>query len=155
MSAYPGGHAGFLAAALATHAVVGYTLGALLFDRPMAGVAGGVLADADLLAPAAWGSPFVHRGITHTALAAGVTVAVLAPLHRDVAGAVGAGYASQLLLDATTASGIPLAYPLSGAAVGVDLAGHAPPATVGLWLCCVGLLWLSRRYRGSRDANPD
>lgn len=142
-------HAGFLVAAVCTHAVVGYTLGASLFGAPRAGLVGGVVADVDLLFPAAWGAPFVHRGITHTALAAGVAVALAASRGRRTAGAVGAGYASQLLIDATTPKGIPLAYPLSVGSVGVPLGGHSPAVTAVLWACCLALLWHRRRASSS------
>lgn len=138
---YPGGHAVFLAAALSTHALVGYTLGAVVFDAPGAGAVGGVLADVDLLLPAAWGEPFVHRGLTHSALAAGVATALAAAHARRTAGAVGVGYASQLLLDATTPQGIPIAYPLSTAHVGAALGGHSGHVTAVLWACCLYVLW--------------
>lgn len=145
MSAYLGSHALFLVAAITTHALVGYTLGAALFDAPRAGLVGGVLADFDLLFPAAWESPLVHRGITHTALALGVAVAAVAARDRALAGALGVGYASQLLIDATTPMGVPLAYPLSSNHVGVTLGGHSPTVTALLWACCLGWLAWDRR----------
>ena len=143
MSAYPGGHAGFLAVALATHALVGYALGAVLFDRPAAGLVGGVVADVDLLVPASVGPPFAHRGVTHSALALGVATAVGLRFGRATAGGVFVGYLSQLLVDATTPMGIPLLSPLSGTYVGVDLdpGGHSVPVTAALWVACLGLLW--------------
>lgn len=64
------------------------------------------------------GGWFGHRGFTHTlpALAiVGLIVALIAPL--SVAVAVMAGYGSHLLLDAFTRSGVPLAWPLTGASV--------------------------------------
>lgn len=142
---YPLGHAGFLAVALATHALVGYTLGAVLFDAPRAGLVGGVVADADFLFPAALGFPFVHRGLTHTALALGVAVAVAYRWDGRVAGAVGVGYASQLLIDVTTPMGIPVAYPLSAESVVVPLNAHSATATVLLWAGCLLALWHERR----------
>lgn len=144
MSAYLGSHTLFLAVAIGTHAAVGYTLGAALFDAPRAGLVGGVLADLDLLFPATWGAPLVHRGITHTALAAGVAVALAAVHHRSTAGGVGVGYASQLLLDATTGMGIPLAYPIVPERIGVPVGGHSATATALLWVCCLGWLWRRR-----------
>jgi len=149
VSGYPGGYAVLLAVALCTHALVGYTLGELLFGAPRAGAVGGVLADVDLLFPAAWPDPFVHRGITHTALAAGVATAVAAAHARRTAGAVGTGYTAQLLVDATTAKGVPLLYPLVSAHVGVELGSHSGPATAALWIACLGLLW-HRRLRSRR-----
>jgi inner membrane protein len=135
------GNLDFLAVALATHALVGYTLGRVLFDAPLAGAVGGVVADVDLLVPAAWGDPFVHRGITHTALAAAVAVGVaVAAGDRPTAGAVAVGYASQLLVDATTPRGIPVAYPLTATHYGATLGGHSPEVTAGLWFCCLAVL---------------
>lgn len=144
-----GGHGGYLAVALLTHGLVGYALGAWLFDEPRAGLVGGLLADVDLLFPAAWGAPFVHRGITHTPFAAAVTVAVVAGVavaltSRNglrIAGGVGVGYASQLLIDTTTPKGILPAYPLSTESVAVPLGGHSPLATIAIWLGCAAILW--------------
>lgn len=161
-------HAGFLVVALATHALVGYTLGAVAFDAPRTGLAAGVLPDVDLLVPAAWGVPLAHRGLTHSALAVGVAVAVAAVWSRRtidgrwsgwnaaagrsgrIAGAVGAGYVAHLLLDATTPMGVPLAWPLSFEYVGVVLAGHSPPVTGVLWAACLVVLW-----RRGRPALPE
>lgn len=145
MIPFVGNHAVFLAVAIGTHAIVGYTLGAVLFDAPRAGLVGGVIADVDLLFSAAWGMPFVHRGITHTGLAAVAAVAVGACLGRRIAGGVGVGYASQLLIDASTSKGIPLAYPLSQAYVRVAVGGHAWGATLALWIGSLALLWYRRR----------
>lgn len=146
--ASPGGQAGFLATALLTHALVGYALGSALFDAPAAGAIGGVAADVDLLFPAAWGPPLAHRGITHSALAAGVAVAVAAHYGRAAAGGVGVGYASQLFVDATTPRGIPVAAPFSFEDVGVALGGHSGEATVLLWVCSLAVLWFVERDAG-------
>lgn len=133
----------FLVVAIATHALVGYTLGDALFGTPRAGLVGGVFADLDLLFPASWGQPLVHRGITHTALAVGLAVGVAVAHHRSTAGGVSVGYVSHLLLDATTAKQIPLAYPVVTERIGITLGGHSATATALLWVCCLG--WLSRR----------
>lgn len=160
MSGYPGGHAGFLAVALATHAIVGYALGAALFDRGTAGLIGGVVADADLLVPDGWGFPFAHRSATHSAIAlavaAGVAAALATRSRRATAGGMAAGYASQLLVDATTPMGIPLLYPLSETFIRLDvgISGHAVPATVALWIVSVGLLW-AFQVRDSAVPIPD
>lgn len=143
MSAYLGSRPLFLVVAISTHALVGYALGAALFRAPRAGLVGGVVADLDFLFPASWGSPLVHRGITHTALAAALAVGVAAAHHRSTAGGVGVGYVTHLLIDATTPKGIPLAYPVVPDRVGVTLGGHSPVVTALLWICCLG--WLSRR----------
>jgi inner membrane protein len=143
-------HAGFLAAALATHALVGYTLGAVAFDAPWAGLVAGLLPDVDLLVPAAWGAPLAHRGLTHSALAVGVVVALAAGggrrsagtrSARRLAGAAGLGFGAHLLLDATTPMGVPLAWPLSTEYVGISLAGHSPPVTAFLWTACLLAVW--------------
>lgn len=139
-----GGNVDFLAVAVATHALVGYALGAVLFDAPRAGLLGGVLADVDLLVPAAWGAPLAHRGITHSAVAAGVAVAVALAAGRCAAGGVGAGYLSHLLIDATTPRGIPLAAPFAPASYGVTLGGHSPTATAAIWACCLAALLVLR-----------
>lgn len=143
VSGYPGGHAGLLVVALATHAFVGYTLGRVVFDRPWTGLVGGVAADVDLLVPAWVGPPLAHRGVTHTPVAAllAVVLAYLLARDRRVAGAVALGYASQLLIDITTAQGIPVAYPLSRTHAAVPLGTHAGTGTALLWLGGVALLW--------------
>lgn len=141
------GHAGFLFVALTTHAVVGYAVGAVAFDRPKAGLVGGLVADVDLLVPASVGEPFVHRGVTHGVFALAVATALGFALGRATAGAVGLGYCSQLLVDATSPMGVPLLSPLVGTHFGVDVGfgGHSAPATVALLCFSVGLLWLDRR----------
>lgn len=146
MSIALGGHTGFLLVALATHAVVGYAVGAVAFDRPKAGLVGGLVADVDLLVPAWVGEPFVHRGITHSVFALGVATAVGVVLGRATAGAVGFGYCSQLLVDATSPMGVPFLSPLVGTHFGVDIGfgGHSMPATVFLLCLSAGLLWFDR-----------
>lgn len=145
MNGFPGGHAGFLVAALATHALVGYALGRIV-DAPNAGIVGGLAADIDLLVPPSVGWPLAHRGITHSPVAAVATVLVVYGLtrRRDISAAVGLGYASQLVIDLTTAQGIPLAYPLSRTFVAVPLGTHGPIGTVLLWLAVGVAVWLSR-----------
>lgn len=141
MGAYLGGHVGFGLAAVFTHAVLGYTLGALLFDRPRAGLLAGIIPDCDHLLAHLLGSPFVHRGVTHSVLAVGVVAAIGMHSGDRVAGAAGVGYLSHVLLDATTPMGVMLAYPVSTAPLGVVFHGHAPRATVLIWVCCLGALW--------------
>ncbi|WP_123538593.1 metal-dependent hydrolase [Halosimplex salinum] len=143
MAAYLGSRALFLAVAIATHGLVGYALGAALFDAPRAGLVGGVVADADLLVPTAWG-PLAHRGLTHSVLAAVVAAGVAARYSHTAAGGVGVGYASQLIVDAMTPRGIPAAAPFWSTHVGVSLGGHSPEATAVLWVCSLAILWVSR-----------
>lgn len=147
---YPGGHAGFLAIAIATHGAVGYVLGAVLFDRPYAGAVGALAPDVDFLFPAALEWPFVHRGITHTLPAVALVVGLAAARGRIPAKAVAAGYASHLLLDVTTPAGVPVLYPLVSERLYLDLptTGHSPVPTVALWACCLFLAW--RYHRGPR-----
>lgn len=147
MTLVPGGHAAFLLVALATHALVGYTIGAVALDRPAAGLVGGVVADVDLLVPAAVGAPFVHRGLTHGLFALVIATAISLRLSRHAGAAVALGYCSQLLIDATTPMGIPLFSPLTEAYFGLDIGvgGHSPPATVAFWIVCLGVLWYARQ----------
>lgn len=70
----------FLTIAVLTHGIVGYALVRAFTDvNPTVGFLLGILPDVDFLFPAAWGAPFIHRGITHTSLflIAIVTVASL------------------------------------------------------------------------------
>ena len=134
---------GFLAIALATHALIGYTLGQFLFDRPWAGLVGGLAADIDLLFLGMFEWPFIHRGITHTLLIGGLATAVVLARERRLGLAFGVGYASQLLIDTTTPKGVPHLYPLVETSFYVDLGttGHSPGPTVAFWVLCLGLLW--------------
>jgi len=62
--------------------------------------------------------------------------------------ALGAGYASQLLIDATTPQGIPLLFPLPSAHVSLNPGGHAPAATALLLAGCLLPLSLHRVRSG-------
>lgn len=145
-----GDHALFLWTAVATHAVVGYAVGAVVLDEPAWGLLGGVVADVDLLFPLALEWPLVHRGVTHTALAAVVLATLTSRWRRRAGMAVGVGYASQLAIDATTPAGVPLLYPLSTARFGVDLGGHSRTATVLIWGGCFAALYWRRRRDAER-----
>lgn len=148
MALPPVDHAAFLAVAIATHAVVGYTLGRVAFDRPLAGAIGGVAPDADFLFPAALGWPFVHRGLTHALLVAVLAIAAVAALRdRRDAWAFGAGYLSHLALDSTTPSEVPLLYPLSAERIGVELptTAHSEIGTLALLGACAVLLLYDER----------
>lgn len=155
MATIPGSHAAFLAAAFATHALVGYTVGVLLAGRPRAGIVGGLAADVDLLFPAALGWPLVHRGLTHAVLAAVVATAVVLSWRRTAGVAFGGGYASHLLVDATTAGGVPLLYPLVSRPIHLRLpvGGHSVTATLLLWCGCLAVLYADGRLPArSEDA---
>lgn len=156
MTSLPGGHAVFLAIALATHALVGLTVGALLADRPFAGAIGGLLADADFLFPPALGWPLVHRGLTHTLLFAGLVTAILLYRHRAVGIAFGSAYGTQLGIDLTTSQGIALLYPVGPEPIQVPLpvAGHSAEATVLLWSLCLVALYASDSVAPGRFSVP-
>lgn len=134
---------GFLAIALATHALIGYTLGQFLFDRPWIGLVGGTIPDIDLLFPGMLEWPFVHRGITHTLLIGGLATTAILVRHRRAALAFGVTYLSHLSVDTTTPKGVPHLYPLSDTHFYLDLptTGHSPGPTVAFWVVCLGLLW--------------
>ncbi len=138
-------HLDFIAVAVATHAVVGYALGRFLFGTGRAGVVGAVVADVDFLVPESWGHLLVHRSVSHSALAAGVATALALYWGRRVAGGVGAGYVSQLVIDATTGTGILLLFPVSTNYVGVALGGHRAPGTAVAWVFALGLLYAAER----------
>lgn len=146
-----GGHEGYLVVALCTHAVVGYVLGARLFGEPWAGMIGALLADIDLLFPATWGTLLVHRGITHSPFAGGVATVFAAGISHSIAGAVGIGYASQLLIDVTTPQGILLAYPLSTESISVPIGGHSSLVTILIWIACFVVLWSNRLTTNDND----
>lgn len=136
----------FLTVAIATHGVVGYTLGKALFDRPIAGLLAGVAPDVDFLFPNALGWPFVHRGITHTLLVGGLVVGFVAYRNRRTAAAVAVTYGSHLLIDTTTPKGVPHLYPVVETSYHLDLGttGHSPVPTAVTWVCCLTALLLIR-----------
>ncbi len=141
MLSYPSGT--FIPIAIATHGLLGLALGAVLVDRPVAGLVAGLFPDADFLLPAALEWPLVHRGLTHTLLLCGAAIATVAVVaDRRTAGAVAAGYASHLLIDVTTPKGIPYLYPLVPERLHHDpgIAGHAPTVTLLLWVACLAML---------------
>ncbi|AGN02408.1 hypothetical protein L593_12345 [Salinarchaeum sp. Harcht-Bsk1] len=145
-----GSYHAWLAMAIGTHALVGYVLGAATFSRPTVGALGAVLADVDLLFPGPDGAPLGHRGMTHSALALGIAVAIASYWGRDVAGSVGIGYVSQLAIDATTPKGIPIVFPLSTENVGVAWNLHSKDATILLLGLCAVALILERHLLRSR-----
>ena len=134
----------FLTVAIATHGVVGYTLGKGLFDRPIVGLFAGMAADIDFLFPNALGWPFVHRGITHTLLVGGLLVGIVAYRNRQTAAAIAVTYGSHLLIDTTTPKGVPHLYPVVETNYYLDLGttGHSPVPTLAIWACCLTALWL-------------
>ncbi|SEP99095.1 metal-dependent hydrolase [Natrinema salaciae] len=148
----------FLAGAFATHAFVGYALVRGVTDAdPRLGIVFGLLPDADFLFPAAWGWPFVHRGITHTPLFALALVAgcyavarsrrVAVARSRRVAVAIALAIGSHLAIDSLSPMGIDWLFPLE-TSWSPGLAVHGPVATALLWATSIGLLaW-------RRDARP-
>ena len=126
----------FVLVGIATHAAVGYALGAVAFDRPTTGLVAGALADADFVFRLGLSEPFVHRGITHT-LAVALLVAGLALRYagRPAGLAVAVSYLSHLAIDITTPKGAPLLYPLVERSLFVEigLRGHPLSVTAGFW----------------------
>jgi inner membrane protein len=138
---YPPGT--FIPIAIATHGLLGLALGAVVFDRPIAGLVAGLFPDADFLLPATLSYPLVHRGLTHTLLIFAVAVALVAALaDSETVGAVTAGYASHLVVDVTTPKGIPYLYPAVTGRLYHDpgIGGHDPVVTVVFWVVCLGAL---------------
>ncbi|WP_226006672.1 metal-dependent hydrolase [Natrinema salinisoli] len=157
----------FLIVAFATHAVVGLALvrGFTTVDPRTGtwlGVVFGLLPDADFFFPAAWGWPFVHRGITHSPLFALAVVTGVYGIRRTRATALAVGFAisSHLLIDSLSPMGIQWLYPIETTwSPGLDV--HGATGTILLWSLSLGLLawrtddldefgrWLSRDGGGS------
>ncbi|AEH38777.1 metal-dependent hydrolase [Halopiger xanaduensis] len=132
----------FLAGALSTHAFVGYALVRGFTDAdPRFGALLGLVPDADFLFPAAWGWPFVHRGLTHAPLfvAALVAGAYAIRRDRDLPLAVGLGVGSHVAVDSLSPMGIPWLFPLE-ASPSLGLPVHGPAATALLWAGAIGIL---------------
>lgn len=137
---YPDGT--FIPIAIATHGLVGLTLGLVLFERPWAGLVGGLFPDGDFLFPEALAWPFVHRGLTHGILVLGVVAGIVTAANRRAGGAVAAAYAAHLCLDLTVAPGVPLVWPLASEQflLDVGVGGHALPVTAALWVSCLAFI---------------
>lgn len=132
----------FLMGAFATHGIVGYALVQAFTDvDPRIGFVLALVPDVDFFFPAAWGGPFVHRGITHTVAFALAIIAVtfLSRASRKVALASGLAVGSHLLIDSLSPMGVPLLFPLE-IIVSADLPVHGPAGTIVLWMIAIGLL---------------
>lgn len=116
--------AGYAASVAAGLPLVSAEAGALV----LAGAIAGLLPDIDhpnstirqRTGVLGWlaGGWFGHRGFTHTLVALAIVSAACGLwLPGALALAIGAGYASHLLLDALTRSGIPLLWPVTSRAV--------------------------------------
>lgn len=167
----------FLGVAFATHGVVGYALvHAFTTVDPRIGFVVGVVPDADFLFPAAWGWPFVHRGITHSPV---FTIAVVVGAYaiyrrREAVLAAGLPLLSHQAIDSFSPTGIAWTYPfepfartgestlsialstfeVGSAAVGSLPAGlpvHGPAGTVVLWGIALALLLGGSRRPMSSD----
>ncbi|WP_336364760.1 metal-dependent hydrolase [Halalkalicoccus salilacus] len=138
----------FLTIAVLTHGIVGYALVRAFTDvNPTVGFLLGILPDVDFLFPAAWGAPFIHRGITHTALflIAIVTVASLWRSRKRLELASGLAVGSHLAIDSWSPMGVSWLFPL-GIGVSGDLPVHGPTGTLVLWTLSIGLLvWRGQR----------
>lgn len=81
-----------------------------------------------------------HRGITHTLMMlAAVSAATLYFLPSNVAFAFIFGYASHLLADVLTKSGVPLAYPLTNYRYSLRLMRTGGLAEALVWFICAGI----------------
>lgn len=145
MPALLGSYYLFVFVGVVTHAAVGYTLGAVAFDRPKAGLLAGVIADVDFVFRFGLPEPFVHRGITHTFAVALLFAAFAARWADWTTGfAVGLGYLSHLAIDITTPKGIPLLYPVVAGDISLDigLRGHSLLVTAVFWILPLAVfLW--------------
>lgn len=136
----------FLAAAFATHAVVGFALirGFTTVDPGSAvrlGVVFGLLPDVDLLFPGEWGWPFVHRGITHSLLFVLAVIAGVYAIRRTRAAALAVALAtgSHLLIDSLSPAGTQWLFPIETTwSPGLDV--HGVIGTILLWLLSLGIL---------------
>lgn len=141
-------------AAVATHGVVGYALARLATtDGARAGLVAALVPDVDLLFPPAWPFPLVHRGLTHTPLAGAALVGALhaAGARRGVVAGAALGYASHLVVDTFTRSGVPWAYPLSRATVGIPAGVHSVEYDLVFWALALATLLVQHRYATAVD----
>lgn len=142
-------HLRYLAVAVCTHAVVGYTAVAAFTDAsPGVGAVTGVAADVDLLFPHGWLFPFIHRGLTHTPafLLFVVAVCYAARAGTERVTAVVCGFGTHLVLDTATRTGVMWLYPAATARYALPMSGHSAEATLALWVGCGSLLLRSRRF---------
>lgn len=149
------GHLSFLIIAVLTHGIVGYALVRAFTDvNPTLGFSLGIVPDVDLFFPAAWGAPFVHRGITHTALfvIAIVATAGLWRSQKRLELASGLAVSSHLVIDSWSPMGVPWLFPF-GIGVSGGLPVHGPVGTLVLWTLSAGLL--VRRGRRKPSTVPD
>lgn len=134
--------------AVLTHGIVGYALVRAFTDvNPTLGFILGIVPDLDFIFPAVWGAPFVHRGITHTAL---FIIAIMAVVglwrsEKRLELASGLAVSSHLVIDSWSPMGVPWLFPF-GIGVSGDLPVHGPVGTLVLWTLSAGLLvWRGRR----------
>ncbi|QLK26527.1 metal-dependent hydrolase [Natrinema zhouii] len=148
----------FLVGAFATHAVVGYALVRGFTDAdPRLGIALGLFPDVDFWFPAAWGWPFVHRGLTHTPLFAAAIVFGAYVVRRNRSDALAAGLAigSHLAIDSLSPMGIKWLFPL-GTTTGLGVPVHGMVATLLWWTASIGvLLWRTDELPSNRHRSSD
>lgn len=141
--------AAFLGVAFATHGIVGYALVRSFTDAPPA--AGFLLAlvpDVDLLFPATWGAPFVHRGLTHTPAFVLAIAAAAYAIRRDdsIVLAVGLAAGSHLAIDSLSPKGVMWLFPLEARA-SPGLPVHGPTITLLLWALAAAIVIRDERDR--------
>lgn len=132
----------FLGVAFATHGIVGYALVRSFTDaRPATGFLLALVPDVDLLFPATWGAPFVHRGITHTPAFVLTVAAAAYAIHREnaIALAVGLAAGSHLAIDSLSPKGVMWLFPLEVRA-SPGLPVHGPAITLLLWTFAVAIV---------------
>lgn len=143
-------HLLYLALAVVTHAVVGYTLVRVFTScNPAIGLVAGIFPDIDLYFGHLWDFPLVHRGLVHTPFFLAVLLCVVALVgssERVVLG-VGIAFLSHLLIDSFTNAGIMWLYPASVHSFSYDISIHSAVADVVFWCLSLGVIRWGGRDR--------
>lgn len=148
-------HAFYLLSAIATHAILGYTLARLSTSASVSGgVLGGVAPDLDLAVLLGGVLPVAHRGLLHTpAFVVGLSgAALLVARDRATARGVLVGGLSHLAVDTFTATGVAWLFPLTATRYAVAAGAHGVASDALVWLCCVAALRWRGRLRSSLGA---
>lgn len=140
-------HSLFLAAAIATHAIVGYALVRFLTPiPPIVGLLGGITPDIDLYFGRIWEFPLVHRGLVHTPFFLLVLLGILLfiGVRKRVIIGFGLAFLSHLVIDSFTNAGILWLYPVTTYHLSRDISIHSFVGNAILWGISLGLI----RYGG-------